>query len=110
MKKSTFLAMAAAMSVGFTVPALADYVHLGSVDVGHRADRDTAYSRFGGPVESLRLSADRSDIVCRSVRVRYDNGTTDEVFSGRLREGRSTDVDVRGRARRIDSINFACRS
>ena len=110
MKRSTFLAMAAAMSVGFTVPALADYVHLGSVDVSHRADRDTAYSRFGGPVESLRFSVDRSSIFCRSIRVHYADGQVDEVFSGHLLEGRTVDVDVPGRARRIDSISFACRS
>jgi len=110
MKRTTFLAMAAAMSVGFTVPALADYVHLGSVDVSHRADRDTAYSRFGGPVESLRFSADRSNIFCRSIRVHYADGNVDEVFSGHLLDGRTVDADVRGRARRIDSISFACRS
>ena len=110
MKRLTFLAMAAAMTIGVSAPALADYVRLGSVDVGYRTDVDTAYTRFGGRMESLRLTADRSDVFCRSIRVRYANGDVDEVFSGALHEDRPVDVDLRGRARRVDSIRFVCRS
>jgi hypothetical protein len=110
MKRATLLAMAAAMTVGVSVPALADYVRLGSVDVGYRTDADTAYTRFGGRMESLRLTADRSDIFCRSIRVRYANGDVDNVFHGALREDRPVNVDLRGRAARVDSIRFVCRS
>ncbi len=91
-------------------PAAADYVRLGSVDVGFRTDGDVSYSRFGGRLESLRLTASQSDIFCRSVVVRFDNGDTQNVFAGRLDERRPVDVDLRGRARRVDSIRFACRS
>jgi hypothetical protein len=100
----------AAVTVALTVPAAADYVRLGSVDVGYRADLDTAYTEFGGRLESLRLTASRSNITCRAVIVRFDNGERQNVFSGRLDEHRPVDVDLRGRARRVDSINFACRS
>jgi hypothetical protein len=110
MKRLTFLAMAAALTVGVSAPALADYVRLGSVDVGYRTDVDTAYTRFGGRMESLRLTADRSDVFCRSIRVRYANGDVDDVFHGALREDTPVDVDLRGRARRVDSIRFVCRS
>jgi hypothetical protein len=98
------------MALGIAAPAMADYVRLGSVDVGYRADMDTAYSRFGGRMESLRLTASRSDIYCRSVIVRFDNGETQNVFSGMLDENRPVDVDLRGRARRVDNISFLCRS
>jgi len=110
MKRTTALLMAAAVAAGVSVPAMADYVRLGSVDVGFRSDNDTAYTRFGGRLESLRLTASRSDIFCRSVVVRYANGEEQNVFSGRLDERRPVDVDLRGRARRIDSIHFVCRS
>lgn len=110
MKHVKILAAATAACLGIAAPALADYVRIGSVDVSSRPDHDTAYSRFGGRVEGLRLVADRSDIFCRAVTVRYANGQTDTVFHGPLREGRPVFVDVRGRAKRIDSIHFACKA
>jgi hypothetical protein len=110
MNRTTMLFMAAAMAIGVSAPANAEYVRLGSVDVGFRADSDTAYTRFGGRMESLRFTASRSDIFCRSIIVRYENGETQNVFSGRLDERSPVDVDLRGRARRVDSIRFLCRS
>lgn len=101
---------AAVLAMAIAAPATAAYVRLGSVDVDFRRDSDTAYSRFGGRLESLRLTASRSDIYCRSVDVRYENGDRQRVFSGRLDERRPIDVDLRGRARRVDSIQFNCRS
>lgn len=110
MKAITALAGAVALAAAFTAPAMASYVRLGNADVGFRADTDTAYSRFGGRLESLRLTASRSDIFCRSVVVQYENGERQNVFNGRLDERRPIDVDLRGRARKVDSIRFNCRS
>lgn len=110
MQKIAILLGAAAMAAVMAVPASAAYMRLGSVDVGYRHDNDTAYSRFGGRLESLRLTASRSDIFCRSVVVRFENGDTQNVFSGSLDERRPVDVDLRGRARKVDSIRFSCRS
>ncbi len=110
MKAVTMALGAATMAAALAAPATANYVRLGNVEVGYRADSDTAYTRFGGRLESLRLVAGRSDIVCRSVTVRFDNGEVQNVFSGRLDERRPVAVDLRGRARRVDSIRFLCRS
>ncbi len=101
---------AAVFALTVATPAAADYVRLGSVEVGFRTDGEVAYSRFGGRLESLRLVASRSDIFCRSVIVRFDNGEMQNVFSGRLDERRPVEVDLRGRARRVDTIRFVCRS
>lgn len=101
---------ATAFALAVAAPAAAEYVRLGSVDVSYRADNDVAYSQFGGRLESLRLVAGRSDIFCRSVTVRFDNGEMQNVFNGQLDERRPVDVDLRGRARRVDSIRFACRA
>ena len=54
-----FALVAAAAAATASVPALADYVRIGSVDVGLRMDRDSAWSRFGGGMEGLRLIASR---------------------------------------------------
>lgn len=101
---------AAVVAVAFAAPAAADYVRLGSADVGYRTEGDTVYSRFGGRLENLRLIAGQSDIFCREITVQYDNGERQNVFSGRLDERQPVEVDLRGHARRIDSIRFACRS
>lgn len=110
MKRAAFLMTAAVMAIGVAVPALADYVRLGSVDVGYRADLDTAYTRFGGRMEGLRFIAGRSDIYCRSIVVRFADGDTQKVFSGRLDERQAVYADLRGGMRRVDSIRFLCRS
>jgi hypothetical protein len=110
MKTVYALIGAATLAAAVASPAAADYVRLGSVDVSFRADHDTAYTEFGGRLESLRLIASRSDIFCRAIVVQYDNGDRQNVFSGRLDERTPVNVDLAGRARRVSSINFACRS
>jgi hypothetical protein len=101
---------AAVFAAVVAAPAAAEYVRLGSVDVGYRTDTDTAYSRFGGRLENLRLIASRSDVFCRAVVVQYENGERQNVFSGKLDERQPVEVDLRGHARKIDSISFACRA
>ncbi|HEX2593375.1 MAG TPA: hypothetical protein VHL34_17870 [Rhizomicrobium sp.] len=110
MKSMKVLAVAAVMTAGMAAPALADYVRLGSVEVGYRADRDSNFVRFGGGLEGLRFTADRSNIYCRNIRVTYRDGGRDNVFNGVLREDRPVNVDLRGGTRRVTRIDFNCRS
>ena len=111
MKRATLLATAAiAMTVGVSAPALADYVRLGSVDVGYRMDKDTAWNRFGGGMEGLRLTADGNDVSCRAIVAHFGDGTQQNVFSGKLREDRPIDVDLRGGTRMVRDVSFTCRS
>lgn len=110
MKTARVLAMAAVLSAGISAPALADYVRLGSVEVGYRTDRDTSWTRFGGGMEGLRLTADRSDILCRAIVVQFGDGSRQTVFSGPLRQDRPVEVDLRGGTRRVRNISFTCRS
>jgi hypothetical protein len=110
MKRSHILALATVASIGLTAPALADFVKLGSVDVGYRTDRDTKWTRFGGAMEGLRLEADRSDVKCRSIVAHFADGSSQNVFSGQLADNRPVIVDVRGGARRVNDVTFTCRS
>jgi hypothetical protein len=109
-QNSKVLALAAILSATASVPALADYVRIGSVDVGFRMDRDSAWSRFGGGMEGLRLIASNSDIACRNIRVTFGDGTQQNVFNGVLQEESPVDVDLRGGVRRVQRIDFTCRS
>lgn len=113
MKRARMIAIAAAAAAGivaFAAPASAAYVRLGHVEVGHRIDRDTSWTHFGGGMVGLRLAANRSDIFCRSICVQYGNGQWDRVFSGRLRRNRPVRVDLAGNKRHVRRINFVCRS
>jgi len=110
MKRSQILALATVASVSFAAPAMADFVKLGSVDVGYRTDRDNKWTRFGGAMEGLRLEADRSDVKCRSIVAHFADGSSQNVFSGQLTDNRPIIVDVRGGARRVNDITFTCRS
>ncbi len=113
MKRARMIAIAAAAAAGivaFAGPASAAYVRLGHVEVGHRIDRDRTWTQFGGPMEGLRVVANRSDIFCRSIRVQYGNGNWDRVFSGALREGHPIYVDLAGHSRKVRQIQFVCRS
>jgi hypothetical protein len=110
MKRSGILALAAIASLGCAAPAMADFVKLGSVDVGYRTDRDTKWTRFGGAMEGLRLEADRSDIKCRSIVAHFADGSSQNVFSGQLTDNRPIVVDVRGGSRRVNDVTFTCRS
>lgn len=100
--------------------AFAAWDTLGSVEVSGRgpmggpgmmmrgADRDARNFDLGGPVERLQLRAERSDIDCRSVRARFGNGNNNDIFHGLLRQGRTADIDMPGRARSLDGLVFNC--
>ena len=98
--------------VACSSPALAqgNMENLGTVDVRGRSDSDVLYTKFGGPVESIQLRASDSSINCRSVIAKFGNGRSRQVYSGRLNEGRATNVDLPGEARRLSSLTFNCRA
>jgi hypothetical protein len=111
MKRTFLLATAAAlMTVGASAPALADYVRLGSVDVGYHMNKDTTWNRFGGGMEGLRLTADGNDVVCAKIVAHFGDGSQQNVFSGKLREDRPVNVDLAGGTRRVRDVSFTCRS
>ena len=110
MKRIKIFAMAAIASITVAAPALADFVRLGSVDIGFRADRTSKWTRFGGSMEGLRLEADGSDIKCRSIVAHFGDGSQQNVFSGQLFEKQPVVVDVRGGTRRVNDVTFTCRS
>jgi hypothetical protein len=110
MNRTRLAALAAVLCVGAAAPAFADWDNIGSVSVNHRSDRDTRFFDLGGPVDSLSLRAQGSDIDCRGVNATFRNGKTRQVYSGRLYAGRATNVDLPGRDRNIRRLAFNCRA
>ncbi|HEY0301605.1 MAG TPA: hypothetical protein VGC36_09745 [Rhizomicrobium sp.] len=108
MNRTRVTCLAAFLVAGVSVPALAAWDSIGSVNIGFRMDNDVRRFDFGGPVEKLQFRAERSDIRCSSVTATFENGRTRQIFSGRLREGRATAVDLPGASRNIRSLEFKC--
>jgi hypothetical protein len=121
MKIAGIAGFAALFCLGVSAPALAAWDSLGSVDVNggptarpgpgmmmRGADRDVRTFNLGGPVERLQLRAERSDIECRSVAARFGNGSRRDIFHGRLRQGRTADIDLPGAARNLNGLIFTC--
>jgi len=98
----------AALLCASTAPALADWDNIGSVDVSYGRDNDSPSFNLGGPVERLQLTADRGDVVCRSVRADFGNGQAADIFHGPLPQGRAVSVDLPGNARTLRGLTFKC--
>jgi hypothetical protein len=110
MNSSTIAVLTAMLCAAAATPALADWDKIGTITVsgGREMDRDSRNFRLGGPVERLQLTADRSNIDCRSIRADFGNGEEKEIFQGRLRRGRPTSVDLPGNARTLTGLKFQC--
>jgi len=89
-------------------PALAAWDRVGEVRLDQRRGPDVKTFDFGGPVSALRLRAEEGDIRCNSVKASFANGRVSTIYSGRLREGRDTTVDLPGRNREITKLAFDC--
>ena len=107
MKPSRLMAFTAFLCAGAATPALADWDHVGSIDIGRHHDRDVRTFELGGPVTALQLRADRN-INCDSVKATFADGDTREIFSGRLSDGRAKNIDLPDRSQHITRLNFDC--
>ncbi len=100
--KIRFAVLSALFTTCLATAALADWDTLGRVDVGPRPGRDRINTfALGGPVDSLQLRAERSNVNCRSVNATFDNGQNRQIYSGRLDANRPVNVDLPGRGRFI---------
>ncbi len=109
MRPSTILATTTLLLVGASAPALAAYDRIGTVDIAFGNDRDIeSVPPFAGPMEQLQLRAEGSTINCRAVRATFQNGRTQQVFTGTLRENRNVNIDLPGDARNVRTLRFNC--
>ena len=58
---------------------------------------------------AVTLTARGSDVMCNSVMATFGNGRTREVFRGDLPRGQSVTIDLPGRQRMIERLDFNCR-
>src|SRR6185312_6032007 len=108
MNKTRLAVLAAVLCAGAATPAFADWDSIGSVNVSHGRDRDVRNFDLGGPVDRLQLRVENNGVECRSVNATFGNGTTRQIFSGRLYENRPTTIDLPGNNRNIKRLAFNC--
>ena len=109
MKKARMIAIAAMLTAGSAIPALAAWNHVGNVEVSPYRYTDVQLGGFRGPVERIRFHSDgRAD--CDNIRVRYDNGETREVYSGALYDGQDQTITFPDRSSLVNAISFSCRA
>jgi hypothetical protein len=108
MNRTHLAVLAAVLCAGAATPALADWSSIGSVNVRHGRDRDVRTFDLGGPVDRLQLRVEDNAVECRSVNATFGNGTTRQIFSGRLYENRPTTIDLPGNNRNIKRLSFTC--
>jgi hypothetical protein len=102
--------IAAALSFGTAVPALAAIDELGAIDVAGDHYTHASWTTFEGPVERLSFLSKSGNVDCDHITVNYRNGITQEVFSGVLYDDQRQSVLFQDGARAIRSIDFACQA
>ena len=108
MRRTSAVVCAALLSSTMALPALAAWDRVGSVRFSDRNSYDTM-DYVNARSDALLLTARNSDVMCRSVTATFGNGRTREIFRGELRRGQAITVDLPGRERNIDRVEFNCR-
>ena len=107
MRRFSAIVLAALLSSGAAVPAMAAWDRVGTVDFTFRDTHDAALGNFKG--YAVGFTAHNSDVMCDSVMATFGNGRTREIFRGELRRGETVTVDLPGNQRSIDRVDFDCR-
>jgi hypothetical protein len=101
--------IAAALVTGTAVPALAAWNQMGNAQIPSEHYSTIQVDGFTGPVERIRLHADgRAD--CDTVRVQYNNGESQQVFSGALYDGQDQTISFPEGARPVNALSLNCRA
>ena len=103
-------AAAALLAVAIIAPAAAQsgWTTLGHREVGDNVDRDTIQAQGTGRFRQVMICVDEAPVRFYDVTIRYRNGGVQDV---RLRSllpagGCSRDINLRGRERDIEAVDF----
>ena len=107
MRRSSTLIVAALLASSVAAPAFAAFEPVGSVGFSRMDTHDSQVLNTRG--EGVTLTARGSDVTCSSVMATFGNGRTREIFRGELPRGQSVNIDLPGRGRMIERLDFNCR-
>lgn len=110
MTRARVLGFAAAVLLnGATLPAMAAWDRIGSVDVSRFDHHSTQFIGDRGRMDQIDLQARGNDVMCDRVLATFGNGRTRDVFHGYIRQGQRVALDLPGRARNVNRLDFDCR-
>lgn len=110
MRTSSFLIFATLVG-GFALPAVAAVHELGSVNVSADHFTHVSWTEFDGPVDRLSFLPATDAVDCDHITVNYRDGTSHNVFSGRLLKDQRETISFPGdQDRRLASVDFSCRA
>jgi hypothetical protein len=105
------LLMAGAVALTAATPALAaTWDRIEAVNVTRGSDHVSTSPDFGGPIERLRLTARDSSVSCGGVAAVFGNGQREKLWSGRIAQGASKNIDLPGKQRNIQRLILNCHS
>ena len=107
MRRSSTLMIAALLASSVAIPAFAALEPVGSVGFSRMDTHDSQAVNVTG--DAVTLTARGSDVMCDSVMATFGNGRTREIFRGDLPRGQSVTLDLPGRQRMIERLDFNCR-
>lgn len=111
MVKSSLVLFASILCIGGALPAAAAIHELGAVNVSADHFTHVSWTRFDGPVDRLGFLPTTDAVDCDHITVNYRDGTSHDVFSGRLlKEQRETISFPGDQDRRLASVEFSCRA
>src|SRR5258708_20184429 len=105
MRRFSAIVLAALLSSGAAVPAMAAWDRVGTVDFTFRDTHDAALGNFKG--YAVGLTAHNSDVMCDRGMATFGNARTREIFRGELRRGEIVTVALPGTQRSIGRLNFS---
>jgi len=107
MRRSGTLMFAALLASSVAIPAFAALEPMGSVGFSRTDTHDSQAVNVTG--DAVTLTARGSDVMCDSVVATFGNGRTREIFRGDLPRGQNVTIDLPGRQRMVQRLDFNCR-
>ena len=107
MRRSGTLMAAALLASSVAIPAFAALEPMGSVGFSRMDTHDSQAVNVTG--DSVMLTARGSDVMCDSVMATFGNGRTRQIFRGDLPRGENVTIDLPGRQRTVERLDFNCR-
>jgi len=108
MRRTSTLICAALLASSVAIPAaFAALEPVGSVGFSRNDTHESQVINTNG--EAVTLTARGTDVMCDSVMATFGNGRTRDVFRGDLPRVQSVTVDLPGRQRMIERLDFNCR-
>src|SRR5258707_3581220 len=104
MRRFSAIVLAALLSSGAAVPALAAWDRVGTVDFSVRDTHDAKLGNFKG--YAVGLTSRNSDVMCDRVMATFGDGRSREIFRDKLPRGETVAVSLPDRQQPVDLVHF----